>query len=207
MDCSLKLITPPEVEPVTVAEVKLHTHISHSVEDALLETWIIAGRMLAEDFQRRAYIGQMWEVAFDSYPQTPIYLPRAPLIGVVSIKIYDYLNAETVLYSKADNPITTTEEAGTDLSTNSDFIIDTDSEPGRIGFAYNKTWPSTILRSMSAVKIRFAAGYGLEASDVPATVKDAIMLYCAYRNENRAAEVDEAPKQFFNLLRHDRLYV
>jgi uncharacterized phiE125 gp8 family phage protein len=207
MDCSLKLITPPEIEPVTLAEVKLHAHIDHSVQDSILEGWITTARMLAEDYQRRAFIGQMWEVAFDSYPETPIYLPRAPLIGVVSIKIYDYLNAETVLYSVADNPITTTEEAGIDFSTNSDFLIDTDSEPGRIGFAYNKTWPSTTLRSMSAVKIRFAAGYGLEASNVPATVKDAIMLYCTYRNENRAAEVDEAPKQFFNLLSPDRMYL
>jgi hypothetical protein len=207
MDCSLKLITPPAIEPVTVDDVKLHTHIDTDIQDDILENWITSARMLAEDYQRRAFIGQMWEISFDSFPCMPIFVPRAPLIGVVSIKIYDYANAETVLYSKADNPITTTEEPGSDLSTNSDFQIDLDSEPGRIGFAYNKIWPSTILRSMNAVKIRYAAGYGLEALDVPATVKDAIMLYCAYRNENRAAEVEEAPKQFFNLLAHDRIYL
>jgi hypothetical protein len=149
----------------------------------------------------------MWEIAFDCFPDMPLFLPRTPCIGVVSIKIYDYANVETVLYNCHDNPITTTEEPGTDLAANSNFIIDTDSQPGRIGFAYNIQWPSVTLRSMSAVKIRFAAGYGLDASDVPATVKDAIMLYCAYRSENRACEVDEAPKQFYNLLAKDRVYL
>jgi hypothetical protein len=60
---------------------------------------------------------------------------------------------------------------------------------------------------MSSVKIRFAAGYGLDASDVPQNIRDAIMLYCGWRNENRAAEVGSEPEQFFNLLRHDRMSI
>jgi hypothetical protein len=207
MDCSLHLVTPPEIEPVTAAEVKLHTHISGSTEDTIIEGWIASARMLAEDYQRRAFIGQMWEMSFDCFPDTPIFVPRSPLIGVMSIKCYDVYNTETVLYSIADNPITTTTEAGPDGSDNDDFIIDTDSQPGRIGLAYNIVWPSITLRPMNAVKIRFAAGYGLKTEDVPAQVKDAIMLYCAYRNENRAAEVDEAPKQFYNLLSPNRIYL
>lgn len=207
MDYSLRLITPPAIEPVTLEDVKLHTHIDYDVEDAILNNWISAARMLAEDFQRRSFIGQMWEVSFDGYPALPIQLPRAPIIGVRTIKIYDYLNAETVLYDSFFDEITTTEEPATTPETNADYQIDLDSEPGRLGFAYGKTWPSTVLRSMNSVKIRYAAGFGLAASDVPATVKDAIYLYCAYRNENRAAEIDEAPKQFYNMLWPDRLYL
>jgi len=206
MDYSLKLITPPAIEPVLASEVKLHAHISHSVEDALIEEWISSGRSLAEDFQRRAYIGQKWEVAFDGFPGTPIILPRPPLISVDFIKCYDNLGAETILYYIADDPITTPVEPGVDGATNSDFIIDTNGQPGRIDLAYEKTWPSITPRSIKALVIRFSAGYGLTAASVPQTVKDAIMLYCTYRNENRAGETEEAPEQFYNLLWPQRNY-
>jgi hypothetical protein len=208
MNCSsLKLIIPSAIEPVTLEEVKLHAHIDHSVQDTILASWIKSARELAEGFQRRAYIGQVWEMSFDDFPPLPLELPRAPLMGVMSIKYYDYLNAETTLYEIADNPITTTEEPGTDSTGNSNFLIDTASEPGRIDHAYLCVWPSPVLRPMDAVKIRYAAGYGLKATDVPENVREAIMVYCTFKNENRASEVDNTPKQFFDLLRHDRLYI
>jgi hypothetical protein len=200
---SLKLITAPAIEPVTLADVFLHTRMSHSTEDDLLNTWIKSARKRAEEYQRRAYIGQVWEMAFDGFPCLPLSLPRWPLLQLISIKYYDTANAETVLYYDGYNPVTTTEEGGAEPETNADFYVDTDEEPGRIAHAYAKTWPSVILRSINSVKIRFAAGYGLTASDVPENVKEAIMLYCSWRNENRAAET-EFPDEFYSLLRFER---
>jgi hypothetical protein len=137
----------------------------------------------------------------------PILLPRSPIIGLISIKYWDYLNKEYTLFGGGDDPMTTTEEPTTTAEVNDDFIVDIYTEPGRIGLAYGKSWPSVQLRSMAAVKIRYAAGYGFHGNNVPSNVKDAIMLYVAYRNENRAAEVDAAPSQFFNLLNQNRLYL
>jgi uncharacterized phiE125 gp8 family phage protein len=206
MEGNLKLITAPIVEPVTAAEVKLHAHISHSVENMLIESWIASARKTAEDFQRRAYVYQEWELSFDKFPTMPILLPRPPLIWVKSIKYYDYLNAATTIYETFDDPVTTTEEPGTLPSTNSLFYIDTDSEPGRVGLAYGCQWPSVTLRDMNAVKIRYIAGCGDSADDVPDLVKDAIMLFCTHKNENRASEDDAIPKQFFDLLRPERVF-
>lgn len=196
---NLKLISAPAIEPVTVAEVKLHAHIDHAVEDSLIETWIKSGRELAESFQRRAYYTQTWELIFDKFPPLPLNIPRAPLIEVLSVKYYDYEDTETVY----------------DLD---DLLIDTDSEPGRIAHVYGITWPTTTLRDINAVKIRFTAGYGdagtttttspdFVVEAIPANVKDAIMLYCSWRNENRTGETGEVPSAFFNLLRHDRVYI
>jgi hypothetical protein len=207
MNFSLKVITPPAIEPVSVDEVKLHTRINYDVEDSILSKWISTAREMAEDYQRRAFISQMLELSFDNYPVMPIRLPRPPLIELKSIKIYDYEGTETVLYNEADNPVTTTTEGEAEPSTNADFIIDTASEPGRIGLAFGKVWPATTLRALDSVKIRYAAGYGLTAAAVPACVADAIMLYCAYRNENRAAEEKECPEQFYNLLAHNRMHL
>ena len=203
----LKLITPPSIEPVTAAEVKLHSHISGSVEDSLIEMWISSARQAAENYQNRAYISQTWELSFDRYPNTPILLPRSPIQLVHSIKTYDYLNAETILYEELYNPITTTEEDGTEPSTNSNFLIDVDNEPGRICLAYGVWWPSTNLREMNSVKIQYHAGYGNKAEDVPGLVKDAIILFCTHKNENRSSEDDTIPKQFFDLLRPDRMII
>jgi uncharacterized phiE125 gp8 family phage protein len=183
----LKLITAPTEEPVTIDDVKLHTRIDHATEDSLLSIWISSGRKLAEDYQRRAYLSQTWEMSFDTWPTLPALFSRGPIISVDSFKYYDYLDTET-----------------TYALTN--FTLDYDSDPGRIDLAYSVTWPAVTLRSINSVKIRFTCGYGSNASDVPATVKDAIMLYVAYRNENRVAESGSAPVQFYDILRPDRLY-
>lgn len=197
---NLRVITGPTIEPVTLDDAKLHAHISHDIEDTVILNWIKAAREEAEGYQRRAFISQVLELSFDEYPCMPVSLPRAPVITVDSIKIYDYQNTETVLYLRVAG------EGGTLPATNSNFIIDTDSEPGRIALALGKVWPGTVLREINSVKIRYTAGYGTAAASVPAAVKDAIMLYCSYRNDNRTAEVD-FPRQFYDLLSSDRVHL
>lgn len=187
-DFSLKLITPPAVEPVALTDVKLHAHIDHSIQDSILSGWIKSGRILAEDFQRRAYIRQVWEIAFDGFPCMPITIPRPPLIEILSITAYDTTGAATVI-SIAD-----------------DIVVDTRSEPGRIDFVDGKTWPAISGRSINALVIQYAAGYGTSASNVPETMGDAIMLYCTARNENRAGEEDFL-KAFRNILSPERNYL
>ncbi|HBR33190.1 MAG TPA: hypothetical protein DD734_01040, partial [Firmicutes bacterium] len=84
------------------------------------------------------------------------------------------------------------------------FFVDTDSECGRLGFAHGQGWPTGVeLRPMNAVKIQFTAGLGDDGTTTPSAVKDAIMLYCAWRNQNRAAEKekDQIPLQVYSLVR------
>jgi len=205
----LYLVTAPTVEPVTAAEVKLHTRIDMSTEDTLIETWIKSARRLAEDYQRRAYIFQVWDMTMDVFPASIVDIPRAPLQQVLQISYYNYLNAETILYYTHLNDETTTSttpEPDPSIGTDN-FIIDTLMEPGRVALAYGVTWPVVTLRPIYAVRFRYLAGYGATAASVPETVKDAIMLYCAYRYENRAAESGAAPKQFYDLLAPDRIHL
>lgn len=187
----LRVVTGPTVEPVETYDVKTYTHVSHSVEDSLIAAWIKTARQLAEDYQGRAYIEQTLELSFDAFPDMPIYLPRAPLQSVTSIKYTDYEGSETTLY-----------ESGTEDM----FIIDTAGEPGRIDLAWGESWPAVTLRSIDAVHVRYVAGYGDAATDVPGFVRDAIMLYCGWRYENRAAESGQVPEAFYGLLRADRVH-
>lgn len=186
----VKVITPPTVEPVTLAEALQHCHAINSVEDTWFTMAIQAAREAAENYQHRSYLEQTLELTFDEYPETPILLPLGPTIeaSVASIKIYDTANVETSL-------------------TLTDFFIDTDSQPARISFDYGNTWPSTLLRSHSSVVIQYKAGYGTTAASVPMSVKFAILLYIGHWYENRACEAIEPPAAFFNLLRPDRLCI
>jgi uncharacterized phiE125 gp8 family phage protein len=137
---SLKLIIPPIIEPVTVEEVKIYTHIDHDVDDKLIAQWIKTARILAENFQNRAYYEQTWELSFDSFPTLPLQFPRPPLARVDFIKYYDCANILTTLNIN-------------------DFIIDTNREPGRITHTYLSSWPSTTLRTIDAVRIRYTCGF------------------------------------------------
>ena len=192
---ALSLITAPAAEPLTATQVKLHSRVSTTVEDDLVDSWIVTGRKLAEQHQRKAFINQTWEMAFDSFPSMPVFLMRPPLTGVTKISYFDYEDSETVLY-----------DSGSPVGTEDWFIVDTSSSPGRVSLAYGITWPAVVLRSIDCVKFRYACGYGDDSSYVPDEVKDAIYLYCTYRYENRADESGGAPKQFYNLLNVDGNY-
>lgn len=184
----IAVVTPPAIEPVTSTEIKLALHIDDATEDALISSWIKTGRELAEGFLRRALITQTIIVTYDDFPRTPFLLPRSPVQSITSITYYDTTNTSAT------------------VNLNS-FIIDVSADPARIDLGYGEVWPAVVLRPMSGVVVRYVAGYGDAATAVPAAVKDAIMLYCGYRNENRTGEITEVPRHFYDLLRPDRNYI
>ncbi len=160
---ALKLSVPPEAEPITLEEAKLHCKVEVDDDDDLIEALITAAREYCEGFQRRAYITQTWELWLDSFPSTPLTLPLPPLQSVDSIKYYDTDNIETEF---------------------EEYYVDTNSEPGRLELNYGESWPTVILRDINSVCITFTAGYG-GAEDVPQKVKQAILLIVSAWYENR----------------------
>lgn len=193
---SYKVTSAPSVEPVTVSEVKTHTRISGSDQDDMIEKWIKSGRELAESYQRRAFITQTIEVSFDGFPLVPLLLPRSPVQEVTEMKYYETDNTENIIYSST-SPV----------GTEGNYYIDTDSKPARVTLAYGYTWPATTIREINSFKITYTAGYGDAADDVPENIKDAILLYCDWRYENRAAETNAVPEQFYNLLDMQRIFL
>lgn len=193
---SFRVTTPPTVEPVTVDEVKTHTRVSGTDQDLQIAKWIKSGRELAESYQRRAYIEQVIEVSFDGFPLVPLYLPRSRVMTVQTLKYYLSDNTEVVAYNST-----------APVGTESNYLVDTDSEPARITLAFGCSFPTAILRDINAFKVTYKAGYGATAASVPENVKDAILLYCDWRYENRSAETNAVPEQFYNLLDPQRIFL
>lgn len=195
----LTIVTPPSVEPVTLDDALEHCHANSGVEDNWFNRIIKAARIEAESFQRRAYIEQTLQLSFDQVPNFPIYLPRPPLIDVTGISVFDMENVETAL-------------------TLTDFLIDTDSQPGRIMANYDFSYPGISNREMKSMVITYKAGYGSDASTVPDDVKNAMLFYIGYLYDHRAGELSyrfnvresefrREPKQFYDLLAKQRIYL
>ena len=159
-----------------------------TVEDDLINADIKTARLYAENFQRRAYLTQTWELWLDCFPRTTeIILPFPPLQSVTSILYYNTSDVEATFAS-------------------SNYFVDLISEPGRVGLNYNTQWPTTILRPRNAVKITFIAGFGDLASDVPRDIRKSLLLLIGHYYENREAvqttgmNAIEVPKSVDSLL-------
>jgi uncharacterized phiE125 gp8 family phage protein len=159
---SLRVITPPAAEPVSIETVKQHLRIDHDLEDFLLTAYIKAAREQAEELTRRALITQTLEQSFNAFPADGILpLWRPPLQSVTSVTYYDSLNASSVW---------------------TDYFTDINSEPGVIQF---KTMPGAALRASGGVVVRFVAGYGTAGANVPERINQSILQLIGHWYENR----------------------
>ena len=189
----LRLTSPPAIEPVSLEEIKLHLRLDSGItEDALLSSLITAARQYCEGFQRRAYITQTWQMWLDRFPAIDnIYLPWPPLQSVSSIKYYDTEGVESTLHD-------------------SNYYVDTNSQPGRLSLNYGKSWPTTALRPTNGVCVTFVCGYGDTAADVPVKVLYGMKLLIGHYYENREAvsqsQLYPAPMSVDALLWQDRCF-
>ena len=84
---------------------------------------------------------------------------------------------------------------------NTDWFLDSDSEPGWLVPAVSKAWPLTL--GINAVAVTYTAGYGATADTVPAPIKQWILLaigdmYDQFRS--LSAEKPVVPQNFANAL-------
>lgn len=166
----LKLITAPAVEPVVLADARAALGLDEvdATLDANLTRRCTTARQWAEDFTGRALINQTWELVLDGFPGNEIELLKAPLVSVTSVKYLDTSGVEQTLAT-------------------SSYVVDTDSDPGRVYLAYGESWPST-RDIQNAVRIRFVAGYGTAASNVPNPIKDAILIAIGHWTNYQASD-------------------
>ena len=159
-------ITAPAVEPVSLAEIKLHLRIEPDVsaEDDLLSSLIKAARLHAERVTGKALVTQTWKLVLDSFPSWEIEFPKPPLQSITSI-VYLDSNGDSQTLSAAAYRVVAT------------------SEPGIVEPAYGEVWPSTY-GVTGGIAITFVCGMGLAAA-VPDDIKAAIKLMVGHWYRNR----------------------
>lgn len=163
----IKQTAAPAVEPVSLTEAKSHLRVDISDDDDYISGLIKSAREYIEGATRQALITQTWRLSLDAWPEgNEITIPKPPLQSVTSI-----------IYKDSDGNSTT-------WSTSA-YIVDSDSEPGRVVLAYGQSWPSVTLYPANPIQITFKAGYGDAASSVPQHLIHAIKFLVAHWYENR----------------------
>ncbi len=168
---SLKVVTPPALEPVSLAEAKLQCRLDDdlTMDDQLISTLISAARGYCENETNRAFVNTTFDLKMDGFWDCEIRLPRAPASSVTSVT---YLDTDGVSQTWSA----------------SEYSVDINAEPGRITRAYGFSWPSTRCIE-NAVTVRYVAGYGAAASSVPEDIKAAMKLIIGHLYANRESVV------------------
>lgn len=79
---SLAILTPPAVEPVSLAEAKLHLRVTADAEDALIARLITAARQQVEALCGLALITTAFRQTFEGPAPNPPDLARGPVQSV-----------------------------------------------------------------------------------------------------------------------------
>lgn len=160
----IRLITAPAVEPMTITEAKLYLKVDTTADDNLITELIKAVRIDVEKILGYKLINQTWDYFTDDFTD-PIILPLQPVSSVTYIKYYD------------PNKVLTTLAA-------TEYYLFTDTEPAVIepvtSFPVEGDFPG-------AVNVRFVAGFGAAATNIPEIelIKRAMYLILGDAYENR----------------------
>lgn len=165
----LSIVTPPPLDPVSLAEAKAHCRVENVEDDALMAGYILAAREHVEVYTRRALIQQTFILTIDEQWPEIIVLPRPPLMSVVSVSYVDTAGSTQVLASNL-------------------YQVSAGGIEGRIAPAYGQAWPS-VRRQLDTIAVRFTCGYGANPGDVPNPLRQAILLLIGHWYENRETVV------------------
>lgn len=165
-ELSIYLKTPPEIQPISLAEAKIHSRVDPDItdDDALIRSYIKAATDNAQAITRRQFINGTYELRLNAFPPV-IKLPRPPLWEITSIKYFDTDNVEQTLDS-------------------SKYMVDEYSTIGQVLPAPDESWPG-VGDQIPTITIEYIAGYGDDRESVPDDIKSAIKLIVGHLYEHR----------------------
>jgi uncharacterized phiE125 gp8 family phage protein len=162
---ALVLTSGPTSEPVTVAEAKAHLRVDAANEDTLIASLILTSRLHVETALGLALLTQSWRLLLDRWPpEKDLELPLRPLQSIDAVRVLPAEGAPTVIDPSA-------------------YLADTASVPPRL-IRTGVIWPQPG-KAAGGVEIDFTAGYGASAADVPAPIRQALLLLIANWYERR----------------------
>ena len=178
---NLRVLAGPAIEPITLAEAKLHLRVDASDEDSLISGLITAARTHVERYTNRVMVYQAFRMMLDTFPYE-IELPRSLAVEAAANTVTGiaYATPRIRYYDEDDSQQTLTYADG-------DFELLLDNNPPLLVLPALGTWPVTYTGQRGAIEVDFIAGYGSTAASVPADLKVAIRMLIAHWYEQREA--------------------
>ncbi len=187
---SLILITPPAIEPVSLADAKSHLRISHTDDDAYITRIITAARRQIEQRLDTGLIQQTWSYFINRWPDCrAITLPLSPVIAVTDVITYSDDDAAATL-----DP--------------AHYYIDRRSKPPLLALRNDRPAPSAG-RRFAGIEVKMTVGYGATAASVPDDIRQALLLsitaWFADRGENQSGFLPLMARELIAPYRNARL--
>lgn len=161
---ALVLTGAPALEPVTVSEAKAHLRVDGTIEDTLIGSLILTSRLHIEAALGLALISQGWRLKLDRWPKAgAVELPLGPVQAVTAVRVLDGAGVAQTVPPES-------------------YVADVAGNPARV--VARGGWPAPG-QPANGVEIDFRAGFGATADDVPAPVRQALLLLVAHWYEHR----------------------
>jgi uncharacterized phiE125 gp8 family phage protein len=162
---ALVLTSGPALEPVTVAEAKAQLRVDATDEDTLIASLILTSRLHVEAALGLALITQSWRLMLDRWgADAALELPLRPLQSIDAVRVLPAEGAAVVI-----------------APTN--YLADVASVPPRL-VRTGMIWPQPG-KAANGIEIDLTAGFGAAADDVPAPLRQALLLLVAHWYERR----------------------
>ena len=206
MFASLRVVTPPEVEPNDIDTVKRHCRVDSDYDDGLVAIYMTSARAWAESYLNRALIPQ--ELLFSITSSPP---PTASPLVPQSLIVFP-LNWPPHIRKPINLPRSRVQELKSvmygmtgDLqpADPDDYILNLDVEPAQIMIRS----PLVPMIPAHSAQFDYIAGYGDTGEDVPIEIRHAIMILTGHFFENRGdVDFGDIPFAVINLLNPFRLF-
>lgn len=154
------LITPPAADApvISLAEAKAHLRVRHADDDTYIAQAIADAVDYVETLESRVLINQTWQQSVAAFDVCGVRLGLSPVSSIAEVKYYDGENADQTL------PV-------------GNYVLSHDDQSPIV------TWIGDDLPALyprpDAVRINYVAGYGADASAVPAATKRAVLKFMA----------------------------
>jgi uncharacterized phiE125 gp8 family phage protein len=188
---ALERIVAPSTTPITLAEAKAQMRVETDDDDALI-TRLIAAAVAFTDAQGtlgKCMITQTWRQWVENNPNE-VNMLMSPTITLTAVKYYD-----------SDGALQT--------ATLSDYQVLGPSYYKYVKVKAGFTWPVAQTRP-DAIAIEYTVGYGTATTDVPETIRHALLMLVSHWYENRedttTDRLQSTPFGFEELLSTERAY-
>lgn len=161
---SIAIVTPPAIEPVSLAAAKLYLRVDHDAEDSLIASLVRTAREAVEVFTGRALIIRRVIETRDGWTPGPDGAVRLALAPVATVHAIRVARADGVMAAFGEAP-----------------RVETDS--GRLWLG---AYPAPAFPT-AGVEIDYTAGYGAGETACPAPLRQAVLIATAALYENREA--------------------
>ncbi len=161
----------PAVEPLSTAEAKKHLKVEFADEDTLIDSLIVAARIMAEAYTVRQLITATYTLTLRDFPGGfgKIDLSPTPLGSVSSITYLDTSGTSQTLATSVYEAVT-------------------DDVSAKVVLKPSQVWPSVQSGKYETVTVTFTAGYGAAGSNVPESARTGMLLLIGDFYHNRGDE-------------------